>query len=93
MIPSKAEIERALSELPGWRHRGNAIERVFSARIRRIDCVRQRDRGCGERGQPSSRHHHLVKSRDAHADFHDSGGLTQRDFSLARTIDTLAPSA
>jgi 4a-hydroxytetrahydrobiopterin dehydratase len=90
MLLSRAQIAEALETLPGWHHRGNALERVydresFDGSIAFVNAVAK-----------------LANARDHHPDIaiswnrvtitttsHDAGGLTDRDFGLAAAIDQL----
>jgi 4a-hydroxytetrahydrobiopterin dehydratase len=87
----EAEIARRLAELPGWQRRGEAIEKRFdcgnfNGSLRFVNAVAQ-----------------AANAQDHHPDIalswndvtmtlssHDVGGLTERDFRLAATIDELA---
>ncbi len=85
-----ARIAEELAKIEGWRHRGNAIEKVFEcdnfdgsiAFVNRVAAV--------------------AKDLDHHPDIaiswgevtltlssHDVGGLTERDFTLAKAIGAL----
>jgi 4a-hydroxytetrahydrobiopterin dehydratase len=93
MLLTRAEIDEALKDVPEWHHRGNAIERVFD---------------CGDfRGSMKFANAvaDAANAADHHPNFtiawnrvtltlssHDAGGLTDRDFKLAKTIDSLAPA-
>jgi 4a-hydroxytetrahydrobiopterin dehydratase len=79
-----------LTEVPLWRHRGNAIERIFDCgdfdgSIRFVNAVAA--------AANAANHHpdltvawNLVTLTLAS---HDAGGLTDRDFDLARVLDAL----
>ncbi len=85
-----AEIAALLERLPGWSHRGNAIEKHFdckdfSGSMRFVNAVAE-----------------VANAQDHHPDIaiswndvaialssHDAGGLTERDFTLATTIESL----
>jgi len=84
------EIARRLEGLPGWHHRGNAIEKHFDrgnfdGSIRFVNAVAE-----------------AANAQDHHPDIaiswndvtftlssHDAGGLTERDFALAEAIEGL----
>jgi 4a-hydroxytetrahydrobiopterin dehydratase len=90
MILSHERVAEELAKLEGWRHRGNALEKVydresFDGSIAFINAVAK-----------------LANARDHHPDLtiswnrvtitttsHDAGGLTERDFGLAAAIDEL----
>ena len=90
-VLDRAEIERRLAALPGWHHRGNAIEKHFDrgnfdGSMRFVNAVAQ---------AANAQDHHpdiLLSWNDVTFTLssHDAGGLTERDFRLARTIDELA---
>ncbi|MBD5653735.1 MAG: 4a-hydroxytetrahydrobiopterin dehydratase [Candidatus Eremiobacteraeota bacterium] len=85
------EIARLLETLPGWQHRGNAIEKHFDrgnfdGSMRFVNAVAE-----------------VANAQDHHPDMtiswnevtmtlasHDVGGITTRDFRLAEAIDALA---
>jgi 4a-hydroxytetrahydrobiopterin dehydratase len=87
---SHVQIAEALAKLPGWHHRGNALEKVydresFDGSIAFVNAVAK-----------------VANARDHHPDItiswnrvtittssHDLGGLTDRDFALAAAIDEL----
>ena len=87
------EIDRLLADLPGWHHRGNAIEKHFDrtdfdGSMRFVNAVAT-----------------IANELDHHPDLaiswndvaitlssHDAGGLTSRDFRLAERIEALAKS-
>ena len=82
------DIVLRMGDVPAWHHRGNAIERVF-------------DRGdFASAMRFANRVADAAVAADHHPDMliafnrvtltltsHDAGGLTERDFALARTID------
>jgi 4a-hydroxytetrahydrobiopterin dehydratase len=89
-VHGEDEIARRLGSLPGWRHRGNAIEKVFDrgdfdGSIRFVNEVAR-----------------LANGQDHHPDItvswnrvtltlssHDAGGVTDRDFRLAEAVEAL----
>lgn len=84
------DVVLRLGDVPTWHHRGNAIERVFE---------------CGDFASAMRFANAVAEaatSADHHPDMliafnrvtltltsHDAGGLTERDFALARTIDRI----
>jgi 4a-hydroxytetrahydrobiopterin dehydratase len=85
------EITQRLEARPGWHHRGNALEKHFDRKnfdgsMRFVNAVAA-----------------AANAQDHHPDIticwnevtftlssHDAGGITERDFRLAATIDELA---
>ena len=87
---TQAEISAALQELPDWKRNGAAIERSFAFG------------SFSEAWAFMSRVALLAEQQDHHPEWrnvwnkveialstHDAGGLSQRDFKLARAIDKL----
>jgi 4a-hydroxytetrahydrobiopterin dehydratase len=88
---SHAEIAERLRERPGWHHRGNAIERTidcgdFNGSLRFVNEVATEANAMD--------HHPDIAISWNTVTFtlctHDAGGLTDRDFALAKRIDELA---
>jgi 4a-hydroxytetrahydrobiopterin dehydratase len=91
-VPLKPhEIQERLAALPGWHHRGNSIERVFDrgdfrGSLHFVNAV-------GEEAEKANHHPDITIQWNRVTitlSSHDAGGLTQRDFDLATTIDALA---
>lgn len=86
---SDIEIQRELGSLPGWVRRGNALVKTytFAAFPAGIDWVR-RVADVAE----SMNHHPDIDIRYTKVTVtlstHDSGGITAKDITLARRIDT-----
>ena len=88
---SHAEIERLLTGLAGWHHRGNAIEKHFDRKdfngsIGFVNAIA---------GAANAMDHHpdlTISWNDVGVTLssHDAGGLTERDFRLAEKIEELA---
>jgi len=87
---SEAEIEAQLKEVPGWTRDGKSITRTWKFRdfpeaLRFINRV-------GELAE-SMNHHPDIYNSWATVKLalttHDAGGLTARDFKLAKQIDAL----
>lgn len=88
---SDIEIQRGLGALPGWSRKGNALTKTFHfaafpdgiAFIARIAEIAE-----------SMNHHPDIDIRYTKVLFalssHDAGGITARDFTLAREIEDLA---
>lgn len=88
---SDLEIRRALSTLPGWSRRGDALAKTYSfARfgdgIRFVQQVAEVADGMD--------HHPDIDIRYTNVTFvlstHDAGGVTQRDLDLAKAIESAA---
>ncbi|HTV72357.1 MAG TPA: 4a-hydroxytetrahydrobiopterin dehydratase [Candidatus Acidoferrales bacterium] len=86
-----AEIAERLRSVPGWHHVGNAIERVFdqgdfNGSLHFVNAV-------GEVANRANHHPDITIQWNRVTltlTSHDAGGLTGRDFDLAKTIDALA---
>ncbi len=87
---SDAEIARRLHEVPAWRREGNGITRTWTfddfppalAFINRV----------GELAEAANHHPDIYNSWATvrlTLTTHDAGGLTERDFELARKVDLL----
>jgi 4a-hydroxytetrahydrobiopterin dehydratase len=86
------EIAKRLADLPGWHHRGNAIEKHFdctnfAGSMRFVNAVAD---------AANAQDHHpdiAISWNDVGITLssHDAGGLTDRDFTLAATVESLAP--
>lgn len=91
-VLSDLEIQQRLETLPGWSRRGGTITRQFRADtfpagiafLARVADVAE-----------AQQHHPDVDIRYTTLTFalstHDSGGITDKDFHLARAIEALAP--
>lgn len=88
---SPAELERALSSMPKWKHHSNALERTFQFK------------DFSEAFAFMTRVAFFAEKLDHHPDWtnvynrvsvrlntHDVGGVTALDFELAQKIDSLA---
>ena len=90
-VLSHAEITDLLQTLPGWHHRGNAIEKHFDrgnfdGSMRFVNAVA---------AAANTQDHHpdiTISWNDVTLSLcsHDVGGITTRDFRLAGAIETLA---
>lgn len=87
---SDIEIQRSLGTLPGWARKGNTLTRTyqFSAFPAGIDFLRK----VADIAE-SQQHHPDVDVRYTKLIFnlstHDAGGITEKDFTLARAVDAL----
>jgi 4a-hydroxytetrahydrobiopterin dehydratase len=86
-----AQIKSALASAPGWRKTGATISRAFQfpdfpAAIRFVNAV--------AKSAEKARHHPDIEIRwnkvALSLTTHDAGGLTAKDFALARRFDRLA---
>ncbi|MCS6844045.1 MAG: 4a-hydroxytetrahydrobiopterin dehydratase [Caldilineales bacterium] len=88
---TQAQIDQALASLSGWSQQGNAIVRTFT--LRSFPAALAFAAAVG----------HLAERADHHPDIliqykrvtltlstHSAGGLTVKDFALAREIDAIA---
>jgi 4a-hydroxytetrahydrobiopterin dehydratase len=91
---SEADVKTALAALPEWSLVGEAIQRTyqfpdFVAAMRFVTQVAE----AAERAQ----HHPDILIRYNKVTLtlatHDAGGITEKDFGLARTADALQPHA
>lgn len=87
---SVAQIKRALATLPGWRKRAATITRTyefkdFAAAMKFVHRVARR--------AETAQHHPDIDIRWNKVTLtlttHDAGGLTEKDFELARQCDAL----
>ncbi len=89
-LSNNARIAEALQTLPGWRHRGNALEKHFDCgnfdgSIAFVNAIA---------GVANALDHHpdLTETWNdvtCTLSSHDAGGITERDFALARAIEAL----
>jgi 4a-hydroxytetrahydrobiopterin dehydratase len=91
---SAGDIKAALATTPEWKKRTRAIARTFTfpdfaAAMRFVNAV--------ARAAEKAEHHPDIDIRWNKVTLalttHDAGGLTEKDFELARRIDRLAASA
>lgn len=87
---SDNEIEQALSGLTGWQRDGNAIRReaslpTFPTAITAVDRIAE--------AAEAAQHHPDIDIRYRTLTFvlstHSEGGLTEKDFALAKEIDDI----
>ena len=88
---TEAQVKSLLAELPSWRKKGACISRTlefidFPAAIKHVNRV--------ARVVEKANHHPDIDIRWNKVTFtlttHDSGGLTAKDFEVARQIDAIA---
>ena len=84
------EIRSRLSDLDGWERDGNTIRRDFDLEdfVEAVEFTRR----LVEPAEEANHHPDLDVSWGSvvvHLTTHDAGGLTDRDFSLARTINRI----
>jgi len=85
------EIARRLASLPGWHHRGNAIEKRFD----RGDFNGSMAFAIAVAAAANERDHHPEIAISWNVVTltlcsHDAGGITDRDFALAAAVEALA---
>lgn len=87
-----AQIESALKEVPAWSEVSGAIQRTFQFptfmdSMRFVNAVAER--------AEADQHHPDVLIRYTKVTLtlstHDAGGITKKDFALAKRADALAP--
>jgi 4a-hydroxytetrahydrobiopterin dehydratase len=87
---SDIEIQRALGALPGWSRKGDVLTRTyqFATFPDGIDFLRL----VADVAEAQA-HHPDVDVRYTRLTFnlstHDAGGITEKDFTLARAVDAL----
>jgi 4a-hydroxytetrahydrobiopterin dehydratase len=85
---SDIEIQRALSAIPGWTRRGNALTRTFEfpafpAAIAFVDRIAVAAEGMDHHPDIDIRYTKVTCSLSTHS----AGGITAKDFKLAEAID------
>jgi len=88
---SDIEIQRELNSLAGWARKGEALAKVFEfptfpAGIAWVTRVAEAAEKINHHPDLDIRYTRI----SAQLTTHDSGGITARDFALARTMDELA---
>ncbi len=87
---TREELRARMAEVPGWRRKGDVIARTwtfddFPSALAFINRV-------GELAEAANHHpdiHNSWATVTLELTTHDAGGLTDRDFSLAKRIDAL----
>ncbi len=89
---SESEIESSLVELPDWAREGNRIGRqfVFADFVEAFGFM-SAVALLAERANHHPEWSNVYNRVSIELTSHDAGGLTERDFSLAREIDKLLP--
>jgi len=80
-----------LEALPGWHHRGNAIERQFDCE--NFDGSMKFVNAVAEAANAADHHPDMTicwNRVTLTLSSHDADGITERDFKLAATVDALA---
>ncbi len=85
-----AKIRAALAHLPDWRKSGQQIRRTFQfqnfvAAIRFVNGVARLAEAAGHHPDITVRWNKVTLTLTTH----DAGGLTRKDFALARKLDAL----
>lgn len=88
---SDEQIEAALVALPGWTYRDNALSKSFTlatfpAGIAFVDRVAALAEQIGHHPDMTIKYTTIGFTLSTH----DAGGVTERDFDLARRIESLA---
>ncbi len=87
------EIASRLAERPGWDHRGDRIARTF-----RFESFAEAFGWMASVAIVADKLDHHPEWRNVYSRVevelttHDAGGLSERDFELARVMDELAPA-
>jgi 4a-hydroxytetrahydrobiopterin dehydratase len=90
-VLSTSEVDQALQKLPGWSRRGEAIERVFQFEnfLEAMEFVNK----IAVAAEASNHHPDILINYNKVTlglVSHDSGGVTQRDISMAGKINEVA---
>lgn len=85
---SDIEIQRALSAIPGWTRRGNALTRTFEfpafpAAIAFVGRIAEAAEGMDHHPDIDIRYTKVTCTLSTHS----AGGITLKDFKLAEAID------
>ena len=88
---SPATVEEKLKELQGWSLAGKEIVREFSfsdfvEALRFVNAVGERAEAAGHHPDIDTRYNKVKLALTSH----DSGGLTERDFNLAKVVDAIS---
>ncbi len=90
-ILTDSEIQQALGRLPGWQRNGMAIQRVFQfpdfkAAMEFVNKVADAAEQANHHPDIDIRYNKVTMLLVSH----DSGGVTQRDVSMAKRINQIA---
>lgn len=85
------QVHSRLASLEGWHLRGNAIERTFDrgdfdGSIRFVSAVAAAANAVGHHPDLGISWNRVTVTLSSH----DAGGVTERDFALAKSVDELA---
>jgi 4a-hydroxytetrahydrobiopterin dehydratase len=88
---SPAAVQEKLKELQGWSLTGKEIVREFSfadfvEALRFVNAVGERAEAAGHHPDIDIRYNKVKLALTSH----DSGGLTERDFNLAKAVDSIS---
>ncbi len=88
---SKGEIQQKLKDMRGWSHMGKAIQKRYTLKafMPAIDLVNK----IAEAAEKAGHHPDITINYNIvgiSLSTHSEGGVTQKDFDLARQIDQLA---
>ena len=88
---SKAEIQQKLKELQGWSHVGKSLHKKYTLKsfmpvIALVNQIAEAAEKAGHHPDITINYNILGISLSTHSE----GGVTQKDFDLARQIDQLA---
>jgi 4a-hydroxytetrahydrobiopterin dehydratase len=87
---TREEILARLEKLPDWHHRGNAIERqfdceTFDGSMKFVNAVAAAANAADHHPDITICWNRVTLTLSSH----DADGITERDFKLAATVDTL----
>jgi 4a-hydroxytetrahydrobiopterin dehydratase len=91
-LAGEERIREALQSLPGWKRRGNALEKTFdctdfNGSIAFVNAVAAIANGLDHHPDVTISWNRVTCSLSSH----DAGGITERDFGLAHAIENAAP--
>jgi 4a-hydroxytetrahydrobiopterin dehydratase len=91
-LSSSARIAEALAGLPGWHHRGNALEKTFDCgnfdgSIAFVNAIAAAANKLDHHPDLTISWNRVTSTLCSH----DAGGITERDLTLAHEIEKLAP--
>jgi 4a-hydroxytetrahydrobiopterin dehydratase len=91
---SKAEIQQKLQDLPGWSHQGKSLHKryTFKSFVPAIAFVNR----VAEAAEKAAHHPDITVNYNVVSlalSTHSEGGVTEKDFALARQMDQLAGDA
>jgi 4a-hydroxytetrahydrobiopterin dehydratase len=90
-VHGQDQIAERLTKLPGWHHRGNAIEKVFDrgdfdGSLRFVNEVARLANEQNHHPDIGLSWNHVTLTLSSH----DAGGITDRDFRLAEAVEALS---